>query len=30
MQTFLNVFFGVITAFITWVVLFQVMDMRKA
>ena len=30
MQTSLNVFFGVITAFITWVVLFQVNDMRKA
>ena len=29
-QTFLNVFFGVITAFITWIIIFQVMDMRKA
>ena len=29
-QTFLNVFFGVITAFITWIIAFQVNDMRKA
>jgi hypothetical protein len=30
MQTSLNVFFGVIIAFITWIILFQVDDMRKA
>ena len=30
MQTPLNVFFGVITAFITWIIIFQVNDMRKA
>jgi hypothetical protein len=30
MQTPLNLFFGVILAFITWIVLYQVDDMRKA
>lgn len=30
MQTSLNVFFGVITAFITWIIAFQVKDMREA
>jgi len=30
MQTPLNVFFGVILAFLTWIVLYQVDDMRKA
>lgn len=29
-QTFLNVFFGVITAFITWIIAYQVKDMREA